>query len=358
MGKGKGNINRGSTDLSVGMNGPVAESRGKSIASSVRFLNESRHNRTYLDECKAYAGVLIQISIFCALAPIFGLGWIILPFTHGMWAVVAFLATYIFTQSLPPYYSAWWRNGPLNRPIVQALEDYLPECNIIKEADLDPSHSYIFAWHPHGRLFYGFGMLVGLFHKWFPEIDRAGKTMFGGVNDMMFRIPILGNWLHLCGLVECNKHKITAILSKGNSVGLIVGGIEEVLEGTFEDKDVLFLKNRKGFIKIAADYDSGVVPIFCFGENCLYQHDSPAMLSFWRLMNKLGRFGAPFPILGRWGTPIPKRVPMLIVIGKPLFAEKGESINDFHSRYVRELEKLHDKYVGISSYPKRKLVIV
>ena len=39
-------------------------------------------------------------------------------------------------------------------------------------------------------------------------------------------------------------------LGDGNSVCIVVGGIDEVLLGTFDDKDVLFLQNRKGFVKV------------------------------------------------------------------------------------------------------------
>ncbi len=82
-------------------------------------------------------------------------------------------------------------------------------------------------------------------------------------------------WIRLresCALaaVGCHKKSVTRKLKQGDSVGLIIGGIEEVLEGTFDDKDVLYLKNRKGFIKIAMDHGSGVVPCFCFGENSLF----------------------------------------------------------------------------------------
>jgi hypothetical protein len=94
------------------------------------------------------------------------------------------------------------QDGPLHAPIIRELETYLAEFKIIKECELDPKHNYVFAWHPHGRMFYGFGMLVGLFSSWFPEITNSGHDIFGGINDMMFRIPFVGNWLYLIGLSE------------------------------------------------------------------------------------------------------------------------------------------------------------
>jgi hypothetical protein len=64
------------------------------------------------------------------------------------------------------------QDGPVHAPIIRELVNYAAECKIIKECELDPKHNYVFAWHPHGRMFYGFGMLVGLFSSWFPEITN------------------------------------------------------------------------------------------------------------------------------------------------------------------------------------------
>lgn len=43
---------------------------------------------------------------------------------------------------------------------------------ICKEEPLDPSRTYIFCWHPHGRLFYGFAVFCGIFDKWCPELNN------------------------------------------------------------------------------------------------------------------------------------------------------------------------------------------
>jgi hypothetical protein len=33
-----------------------------------------------------------------------------------------------------------------------------------------------------------------------PRAPGSGHDIFGGINDMMFRIPFVGNWLYLIGL--------------------------------------------------------------------------------------------------------------------------------------------------------------
>ena len=65
---------------------------------------------------------------------------------------------------------------------------------------------------------------------WFPELNSA--EFFGGINDAMFAIPFLCNLLSLTGMIGASRKKVDATLRRGNHVGLIIGGIEEVLEGS------------------------------------------------------------------------------------------------------------------------------
>ena len=48
---------------------------------------------------------------------------------------------------------------------------------------------------------------------------------------------------------------------------------------------------------------------------------------------------------------------LLLVFGDALFAKEGESIEDFHERYMESLRQLFDKYVGFSPDPNHKLII-
>ena len=301
------------------------------------------------------------ICTFCVLGPLFAIGWLFIPFTFGVWHFAAFATAYCITQTLPPFYLRAYKQGPIGGVFIRELVYYMTPFKVVKEATLDPSQKYIFGWHPHGRLFYGFGTFLGLFFEWFPEIANAGKDIFAGINDVMFRIPFLSNWFYLCGNIPCNKSSVASKLARGDSVALIIGGIDEVLEGTFDDRDVLFLLNRKGFCKLAIEQGAGLVPAFCFGENSIYAHERREGLfglDFWRAANRFAKVGAPFPIRGAWGSPIPRRVPMLVAFGAPIFPGPGESVDDLHARYVAALVALHARHAPASPYPNRRLVLV
>eukprot|EP00961_Rhodomonas_salina_P001549 21424-Rhodomonas_salina.3 len=261
------------------------------------------------------------------------------------------------------------------------LLNYVRPFKIYKNCTLPADKTYIMCWHPHGRLFYGFAVFCGLFDIWFPELN--GREYFGGINDAMFSIPVLSNLLYLTGMTPCNRREIDRRLKASQHLGLIVGGIEEVLEGTFDDKDVLWLKKRKGFAKvpfpfhtfpssrarrrpsltrtneqIAMDHGSGLVPVYAFGENRLFQHEPRWVLNFWKFVNRFVKVGAPLPIRGIWNLPIPYRRELVLAVGEPLFARDGETVDEFHGRYVAAVEALFAQYVGRTSQPNHKLVVV
>lgn len=106
------------------------------------------------------------------------------------------------------------------------------------------------------------------------------------------------------------------------------------------------------------DSGAGLVPVFAFGENLLFQHEPTWVMSIWRSLNRFAKVGAPFPIRGPWGMPIPYRKELVVVVGAPIFADEGETVDSFHARYLDALIELHTRNVGATCQPGRKLVVV
>jgi hypothetical protein len=59
------------------------------------------------------------------------------------------------------------------------------------------------------------------------------------------------------------------ILTDGYNLSLLPGGSDEMLESC-EEKEVVFLKARKGFIRLAIETGAQIVPVYAFGVNDLY----------------------------------------------------------------------------------------
>jgi len=110
--------------------------------------------------------------------------------------------------------------------------------------------------------------------------------------------------------------------------------------------------------QVAMQNNVELVPVYAFGENQLFQHEPNWRLSFWKFVNSFIKVGAPFPIFGRGGFPIPFRRELFIVVGEPMFAQADESLEEFHARYMKAVADLFEEHVHLTVNPHRKLEIV
>ncbi|XP_068237936.1 2-acylglycerol O-acyltransferase 2-A-like [Palaemon carinicauda] len=142
---------------------------------------------------------------------------------------------------------------------------------MIKTADLDPSKNYIVGYHPHGILCAGafscFGTEGTNFSKVYPGLTPYLMTL-----EVQFRQPFYREFLMSSGAVSCSKQSIDYIMKKeetGQTLCIVVGGAKESLDCHPKTAD-LYLKNRKGFCKMALRYGASLVPTYGFGENDIY----------------------------------------------------------------------------------------
>lgn len=143
-----------------------------------------------------------------------------------------------------------------------------------------------------------------------------------------------------------------------NAVALVVGGAQEAFNsrpGNYR----IYLKNRKGFIKIALETGTSLVPVFSFGEidvfDQLHSENNSRLRKFQEFVKRWTGV-APIIFIGRgffqysFGI-IPRRSPIFTVVGAPIEVEKisspsMEDIEKLHAKYVQELEKLFNEQKG------------
>jgi hypothetical protein len=79
---------------------------------------------------------------------------------------------------------------------------------------------------------------------------------------------------------------------------------------------VLYLKKRKGFIKLALTTGSPVVPVFAFNLDGSYRYWLPRGLLVEKISRVIGF--APLVFMGRWGVPFGIPIPRKshVVIGQ------------------------------------------
>ena len=199
---------------------------------------------------------------------------ILLPFVYGLKAVAYLLLVFASLHAVPVNYSRAFVESTFIQSMWRTASLYFSPFRVMRPAEpLDNSKNYVIALHPHGRLFVGSGLIIGLFHSWFPELWKT-QSLFVGINDAMFLTPVFGKFLQLLGAVSVSRASVNRVLDSGNSIMIVPGGIEEVLEGTYDDREVLYLAARKGFCRVALEHSAGLVPCLCLGESSLFQHDS------------------------------------------------------------------------------------
>merc|ERR1711879_370626 len=99
-------------------------------------------------------------------------------------------------------------------------------------------------------------------------------------------------------------------LKEGNSLTIIVGGIAEMYL-LHPDKEIVKLRSRKGFVRLAVENGVNLTPVYHFGNSQLFAF-GPSFLS--NLSRKLGMAIGVY--LGRWYLPIPMKHDLMIAAGR------------------------------------------
>ncbi|XP_053165821.1 2-acylglycerol O-acyltransferase 2 [Hemicordylus capensis] len=312
------------------------------------------------------ASVLQWVFSFLGLAQCCITIFIALLFTR-FWLISALYALWVAidweTPSRGGRRSHWMRN----LVVWRYMKDYFP-ITLVKTAELDSTKNYIFGFHPHGIL------VAGAFLNFCTEATGFSKTFPGLTPHLMmlsiwFRVPFLRDYLMSGGLIPSDKETASYILRKpggGNVLTIAVGGAREALDarpGAF----TLMLKNRKGFIRLAIEHGTPLVPVFSFGENELFDQVENPRGSWLRwtqerlqkvmwislpLFHARGVFQYSFGLL-------PYRRPIYTVVGRAIKVEKKhnpseEEVDELHEKYVEELSKLFEEHKLKYNVPEDK----
>jgi hypothetical protein len=248
--------------------------------------------------------------------------------------------------------------------------DYFP-VKLLRLYELPKDQTYIFGYHPHGII--GIGALVNFateangFEQLFPGINLRLLTL--AVN---FKIPFASLLIGLLGVCDASPESIKYILSRGpgNAVMLVLGGAKEALEAR-PGNATLVLKNRKGFVKLALQNGSWLVPVFSFGENDVYdQIENPDGSQLRQLQSKSQKImGFSLPLVRGRGIfnysfgLLPHRKPITSVVGKPIPVPKtasdqitAELVDEYHSKYLKGLEELFNAHKAEFGVPNAQLI--
>uniref|UniRef100_A0A8D0U1F5 Acyltransferase n=1 Tax=Sus scrofa TaxID=9823 RepID=A0A8D0U1F5_PIG len=304
------------------------------------------------------AAVLQWVLSFLLLAQVC-LGIIVLLIIYNYWFLYIPYLTWLYFDWQTPEQGGRRSDWVRSWTIWRYFKDYFP-IQLVKTWDLDPSHNYIFGFHPHGVLVVGaFGNFCTNYSE-FKELF-PGFTAYLHVLPFWFRCPFFREYLMSSGPVSVSKKSVSHVLRKkggGNISVIVLGGAEESLDA-HPGKFTLFIRQRKGFVKMALTHGAYLVPVFSFGENELFKQISNPEGSWLRtVQEKLQKImGFALPLFHARGIfqynfgLMPYRKPIHTVVGRPIPVPQtlhptSEQIEELHQTYMEELRKLFEAHKG------------
>lgn len=206
---------------------------------------------------------------------------------------------------------------------------------------LDSNQQYIFCQFPHGAMSFGHVLTFTNGAGFLDNVYNGDKRDLAATG--LFYIPIFREMCILLGCVDASKRTAVHNLKKGRSLLIFIGGEREQLMTEANDHKI-YLKDRKGFVKLALEYDIPLVPMYVYGENEIYINSNFAIgIRKWLQKN----FQVGIPIVFHF---LPKKVNLNLEIGSPIIYKRKSSniaisddeINEFHNQFCIAMEKLFE----------------
>lgn len=221
------------------------------------------------------------------------------------------------------------------------------------------------AYEPHSVLPIGMAMFSSYSGALPPGVLSNMRVL---VSSAFFfaGIAIRNIWWWI-GCRPASRPAIRHLLAKGTSVLINPGGIQECLY-LARGEEHIFLKRRRGFVRVALEQGAALVPAWGFGQTPSMSYWRPG-LDFPQLLPRravlaIARTVRFFPMLawGIGGTPVPYQVKLTIVVGKPIRVPKTpapstELVDEYLQRFIAEMERLFEEHKAAAGYAGDRLVV-
>ncbi|KXZ42908.1 hypothetical protein GPECTOR_112g278 [Gonium pectorale] len=290
-----------------------------------------------------------SIYIGAALLPaVLLLFWLLGPGSATAWGLLAaFLALSLTPLSLT--------TGALSERFVQfscrRAAAYFPAGVVCEDAEAFRSdRGYVFGFCPHSALPVALPLVFATNGPLLPKTLR-GRT-HGLASSACFVAPLVRQLYWWLGVRPATREVMAGLLRERKVAVLVPGGVQEVLHME-HGKEVAYLSPRTGFVRMAIQHGAPLVPVWAFGQTRAYSwfRPGPPLVPTWLVARISRTFGAvPIGIYGAYGTSMPHKEPMTVVVGRPIPVPDvqgeppAELVRELLRRFMDELQALYDKH--------------
>lgn len=184
----------------------------------------------------------------------------------------------------------------------------------------DPSHRYIFGIHPHGIL--PWGGILNMVTNISGANQKLGLNFHFIAASFCFYLPIYRDLLLAGGICDAARVYAESYLRQGKSIGIVPGGATEALYAR-PGGNVVYIRNRKGFVHLALQTGSALVPVYSFGETDSYGQLSDGLPLVGSIKRRFQRvFGISLPLITNL---LPLKCNCTTVVGRPIHVEKNDN---------------------------------
>ncbi|GAB5035097.1 diacylglycerol acyltransferase [Nannochloropsis oceanica] len=238
-----------------------------------------------------------------------------------------------------------WKGGWSLYYFLEGIDQYFQARFVFMDPNLDlKGKPHVLAFHPHG---------VQPFTTCWIQLSRAWREGVGKgqrfcvmTASVMHYVPLMRDILQWLGGREVSREAISYALGRRESVLLVPGGQQEMMESQSQMGEIRIITKHVGFIRLALQTGAPLVPVLSFGEVEVMDFVRyPRLQRFF-----ISRIGIPVPFFpyGLFGFPIPRPVPVTVVFGRPIPVEKveqptQEEVRKLSKKYFESIQEVFDK---------------